>query len=337
MNNIYEIPVVWQMKGTVKVSGISLLEAMNNFNKNISTYPLPNNGEYVEDSFGLITEDSHEMEEYVSLNKKNVNDLFYPEEQEVYNYLVKEMEEKTPINYTLFKHLVGREVMTIIDEFNNEYSFLSNFFTSPITYGGITYQSVESAFQAQKTKTFQERVQFKDLKPNEAKRLGRKVELREDWEDIKYQIMYELCWLKFWDNKELGLLLDATYPKMLVEGNHWHDNIWGRCTCPKCKDKASYNMLGKILMRIRMERRLMLNKKYCKIVIEKLLDEEEPTMTHSLDSVSSIRLESNFENVRYVASGFCIIDNKNKKPIVSDFGGVSHCEMIKFVNMYFNI
>lgn len=40
----------------------------------------------------------------------------------------------------------------------------------------------------------------------------------------------------------------------IVEGNYWHDNYWGNCTCDKCKNIEGQNKLGKILMKIRMMR-----------------------------------------------------------------------------------
>ena len=38
---------------------------------------------------------------------------------------------------------------------------------------------------------------------------------------------------------------------MLIEGNYWHDNYWGNCLCPKCKEIEGQNQLGKILMKVR--------------------------------------------------------------------------------------
>ena len=38
--------------------------------------------------------------------------------------------------------------MDIIDSFKGEYSFLSNFYQYPVTYGGLTYPTAEAAFQA---------------------------------------------------------------------------------------------------------------------------------------------------------------------------------------------
>ena len=38
----------------------------------------------------------------------------------------------------------------VIQEFVGEYYFLSNYYETPVTYKGITYQNNEAAFQAQK-------------------------------------------------------------------------------------------------------------------------------------------------------------------------------------------
>ena len=50
---------------------------------------------------------------------------------------------------------------------------------------------------------------------------------------------------------ELREKLKATGDATLIEGNHWHDNRWGKCTCEKCQSKEAQNWLGKILMEIR--------------------------------------------------------------------------------------
>ena len=78
----------------------------------------------------------------------------------------------------------------VIDSFRGKYFFLSNFYESPVIYDGITYLNNEAAFQAQKTLTNKERLAFAMLNPSQAKKLGRSVSLRPDWEDIKIDIMY---------------------------------------------------------------------------------------------------------------------------------------------------
>ena len=54
-------------------------------------------------------------------------------------------------------------------------------------------------------------------------------------------------------NPELRDLLLATGDEELVEGNYWHDNEWGNCTCPRCKNIPGKNKLGKLLMQVREE------------------------------------------------------------------------------------
>lgn len=139
----------------------------------------------------------------------------------------------------------------MIDFFSGEYAYLSNFYERPVTYNGVTYQNSEAAFHAQKTLNPTMRLQFADLNPSDAKKLGRKVRLREDWESVKDNIMYEVCLCKFLQNPDLKEKLLSTGNEELEEGTYWHDNYWGNCHCPKCKDIIGQNSLGKILMKVR--------------------------------------------------------------------------------------
>lgn len=134
-----------------------------------------------------------------------------------------------------------------IDKFRNEYFFLSNYYIAPITYNGLTFQSNEAAFQAQKTLNEGQRRKFTKLAPNNAKAKGRNVILREDWEEVKDQIMYEICLAKFSQNQDLKKKLIDTGDEELVEGNIWRDTYWG------VYNRKGKNKLGKILMRIREE------------------------------------------------------------------------------------
>ena len=141
----------------------------------------------------------------------------------------------------------------LIDSFTGEYEFLSNFYNCPIEYEGITYLNSEAAFQAAKTLDIKEREEFSNLPPNKAKAKGRKVNLREDWEEMKFHIMYEIVKNKFLQNPNLLEKLIATGDAELIEGNWWHDNIWGDCKCEKCANQFKTNWLGKILMLVRQE------------------------------------------------------------------------------------
>ena len=79
-----------------------------------------------------------------------------------------------------------------INSFRDNYFFLSNFYEAPITYNGLTYRNNEAAFQAQKCIISEDREAFTNLNPSEAKRKGRKVVLRRDWEQVKISIMADI-------------------------------------------------------------------------------------------------------------------------------------------------
>lgn len=135
----------------------------------------------------------------------------------------------------------------MINNFRGKYYFLSNFYEAPVTWNGLTYLNNEAAFQS--AKTFSDRECFTNLDPSSAKKLGRRVQLRDDWEDVKNDIMYEICKAKFSQNIELKKKLLATGDKHLEEGNTWGDKIWGTV------NGIGENRLGKILMKIREELR----------------------------------------------------------------------------------
>ena len=141
----------------------------------------------------------------------------------------------------------------MIDKFEGEYAFLSNFYEHPIQYNGITYPTNEHFFQAMKSLKEEERKMIAAAPtPRAAKCLGRAITLRSDWELIKYDMMLLGLRLKFCD-KELRSKLRATGDEILIEGNWWHDNTWGDCSCEQCKYVHGRNELGKLLMQVRNE------------------------------------------------------------------------------------
>ena len=142
--------------------------------------------------------------------------------------------------------------ISTIDSFRGKYYFLSNFFPAEVTYNGLTYQNNEAAFQAQKTYSKEERIEFTTLEPRDAKRRGRRVRLRRDWEQVKDRIMEEIVRAKFSQNEELKEQLLATGDAQLVEGNRWNDRYWG----VDIQSGVGENHLGKILMKVRSELRL---------------------------------------------------------------------------------
>lgn len=137
--------------------------------------------------------------------------------------------------------------MEVIREFIDAYAFLSNFYHSPVKYKNLIYLNAEAAFQAQKESCEKDKEQYTRMNPAQAKLVGRNCNLREDWEEIKEQTMYEIVKAKFTQNEALARLLLATGDAYLEEGNWWHDTTWGVC------NGVGQNKLGKILMRVREE------------------------------------------------------------------------------------
>lgn len=143
--------------------------------------------------------------------------------------------------------------MAVIDSFEGENRYLSNFASIPVTFNGITYNNSEAAFQAQKCANPEEIKLFIGKNPSEAKRLGRRVKIRDDWEEVKYDLMHKIVYAKFSQNPIYRSKLLRTGNATLIEGNWWHDNIWGNCKCPKCSGFEGKNWLGTILMEVRDE------------------------------------------------------------------------------------
>lgn len=135
----------------------------------------------------------------------------------------------------------------MIGQFVGKYAFLSNFSPSVVTFEGHKYPSVEHAYQAAKTLDPKSRKVFQvptTLTAGQAKRLGRTLDLRENWENIKVGIMYQLLVDKFSDTN-LRLKLQATGTEELVEGNDWGDTFWGVC------EGVGENYLGRCLEKVR--------------------------------------------------------------------------------------
>jgi len=144
--------------------------------------------------------------------------------------------------------------MDVINDFDNEFFFLSNFTYSPFVVSSIKWDTVEHYFQAMKTTDLDLREKIKKVgHPRFAKKFGKILKLRNDWEDIKYGIMKQAVGYKFTQNQKYREMLIDTHPAKLIEGNSWHDNIWGDCYCVRCKNIEGKNLLGKILMDVRSE------------------------------------------------------------------------------------
>ena len=127
------------------------------------------------------------------------------------------------------------------------YGSFSNFAPAPFTLNGETWPTSEHYFMAQKNPDdadYQRAIRAATT-PGKAKALGRRVELRADWDRIKYGVMFEGVLAKFEQNPPLRVLLLATGGRPIHEDRP--DPWWGGGpNYPKGRD-----WLGKILVEVR--------------------------------------------------------------------------------------
>lgn len=132
--------------------------------------------------------------------------------------------------------------MDKISLFRGNNAFLSNMYTCNIVYKNICYKNAEAAFQAQKCVDIKDQEKFAELSGVDAKKYGRQVKLRNDWNNIKLKIMQEIIYCKFTQNEYLRQKLLNTGDAYIEEANWWRDTYWGTY------NGTGNNMLGKILM-----------------------------------------------------------------------------------------
>ena len=194
---------------------------------------------------GMIYDDSKDMEECgVIISDEQAKDEKFISDHHVKDLLDCVLCFGCPKS-TAYGCLGGPKQVNVIDKFEGENFFLSNFYEAPVSYNGIDYDNSEAAFHAQKC--VERAHEFSHLTPKEAKKLGRSVELRNDWEEVKDDIMHDIVKNKFTQNKNLENMLLSTGEAILVEGNWWHDTYWGMC------NGKGKNKLGQILMEVRSE------------------------------------------------------------------------------------
>ncbi len=146
--------------------------------------------------------------------------------------------------------------------FRDKYAFLSNMYEASITVNGIEYTCVEAAFQSFKTADRSARVNFSGIDGKTAKKMGRVVALRSDWEKIKEDVMLRLLLKKF-AIPELRDKLLATVPDVeyICEENSWGDTYWG-----VDEKQGGKNRLGHLLMQVR--------DKFCKELVDRVISKK---------------------------------------------------------------
>lgn len=147
--------------------------------------------------------------------------------------------------------------------FRNDYFFLSNFSSSPITinYHGheFTMATGEHVFQAMKIAycPWHEEVIIKWLTalsnnqdPLYSKKMGRTIKTDvKKWDAYSTMMMKRTQELKYQQNSALKDKLVGTGDLILVEYNTWGDKLWG----VDSRDGEGDNKLGKILMELRTQ------------------------------------------------------------------------------------
>lgn len=137
-------------------------------------------------------------------------------------------------------------------EFKGEKRFLSNMYACNVIYRGKEYGSSEHIYQAMKSESieYQEYIRGiedpKDTKKEADRLLGETYEIREDWDNMKLELMEEILYLKFTQNFDLKDKL-LKIEGEIEEKNSWGDRFWGTT------DSIGQNHLGRLLMQIRDE------------------------------------------------------------------------------------
>ena len=129
----------------------------------------------------------------------------------------------------------------MITSFRGEYAFLSNMYEYPVHAGNVELRCAETLYQMLKTRDREIRKQFIPLSGPAAKQLGRRIQLRSDWNYIRIDVMRYVIRQKFNDPVMREKLL-ATGDEEIQEHNYWGDTFWG------VYNGRGENWLGKILM-----------------------------------------------------------------------------------------
>lgn len=148
------------------------------------------------------------------------------------------------------KQYVIKNEATAIMEFRGKYLFLSNFYEGKtFEYRGYKFTNSEAPYHAEKC--WSRVKEFEMERPAQSKRLGRQLLLREDWEEVKDNVMFDICYQKFIQDETLKTKLLSTNGRELVEGNCHADRVWGMTYSRKYGMWIGENRLGIVLMKIR--------------------------------------------------------------------------------------
>ena len=126
---------------------------------------------------------------------------------------------------------------------------MSNFAPCAIHYLQHRFPSVEHYYQSRKNDdpAWIDYCSNKELDPGKVKRASRKITLRDNWDDIKLDVMRFGVEKKFTDIYREQLR--DTGNAYLIEGNYWGDAFWGY----DIKRGIGHNHLGRLIMETRIK------------------------------------------------------------------------------------
>ncbi len=128
--------------------------------------------------------------------------------------------------------------------------YLASYSSHGFIKDGVYWKTVEHYYQAQKfhDKTVKQLI-IEAETPKQASTIGRnrRYKLREDWEQVKNEIMHEAVLEKFLQHPDLAEKLIETGDEEIIEDTK-KENYWG---CGPNGD--GLNVYGKILCRVREE------------------------------------------------------------------------------------
>ena len=133
--------------------------------------------------------------------------------------------------------------------FTGDNYLFSNFSPHSVTIFGFTFPNGEAAFHALKDPALDHWLSLvASTSPAQAKKMGRQCTLRPDWDTFRETGMRLVISAKTAQNQDVWSRLMETGDELMIETNHWHDQYWGDCTCPRHEGTPGKNMLGQIWM-----------------------------------------------------------------------------------------
>ena len=129
---------------------------------------------------------------------------------------------------------------------SDEYKRLSNIQPCKIILDEIEYNSIEHAYVSAKSNDPEWQIYCQtETNPIKVKKQGRALQLPDNWNTLKIQIMKE-CINQKYNQEPYHTLLMSTGTKYIQEGNWWNDTFWG--VDLKTDPPIGQNLLGKLIM-----------------------------------------------------------------------------------------